>query len=208
MTEHTNGDAAEEVVIAELVEEEPLDPHRLGLELPQDPAEAQQILMRALREARAESSTFLNDLKRVAADSENFRKRMLRDQVVNIERASERVVQSLLPTLDSFDAALSIEPTTEAEEKMLQGLKRTHTQLLETLGQEGLEIIATVGEPFDPAVHEAATAPSKGEGSLVVQQELRRGYKLKGKVVRAALVAVDYEDEAAVPEESTATFEA
>ena len=147
----------------------------------------------AVSDARSEAAAYLDDLRRVAADSENFRKRMLRDHAVNIERASERVVQSLLPTLDSFDAALALEAETTVEEQMLQGVRRTHTQLIETLGREGLEIIPTVGEPFDPSVHEAATAPSDGEGVLMVTGELRRGYRLKDRVLRPALVAVGFE---------------
>ncbi len=185
----------DEVVIAEIVEGgEPIDPHALGIELPSEPDEAQQLLLAELAEARAEATAYLDDLRRLAADSENFRKRMLRDHAANIERASERLVISLLPTLDSFDAALEIVPESPVEEQMLQGLRRTHTQLIETLSKEGLEIIPTVDEPFDPSIHEAATAPSQGEGSLVVKAELRRGYLLKDRVVRAALVAVDFAD--------------
>jgi molecular chaperone GrpE len=192
-------ETSDEVVMAEIVTEpeEAIDPHRLGIELPDDPDEAIQVLLRAVAAARVEADTYLDDLRRVAADSENFRKRLLRDQAENVERASERLVQSLLPTLDAFDAALVIEPETSAEEKMLQGLKRTHTQLLETLGDEGLEIIATVGEPFDPSVHEAANAPAAGEGRLIVTKELRRGYRLKDRLLRAALVEVEHENGAA-----------
>ncbi|HEY5579254.1 MAG TPA: nucleotide exchange factor GrpE [Acidimicrobiia bacterium] len=195
MTEHTEITRPDdEYVLAEILEEpEVIDPHSLGIELPEAADEAIQVLLRAVSDARSEATAYLDDLRRVAADSENFRKRMLRDHAVNIERASERVVQGLLPTLDSFDAALALEPETTVEEQMIQGLRRTHTQLIETLGKEGLEVIPTVGEPFDPSVHEAATAPSNGEGVLVVTGELRRGYRLKDRVLRPALVAVDYE---------------
>ncbi|MFQ5967250.1 MAG: nucleotide exchange factor GrpE [Acidimicrobiia bacterium] len=186
--------SADEVVVAEIVDAEPVDPHALGLELPDDPDEAIEILLQALSEARAEASAYLDDLKRFAADSENFRKRMLRDHAANIERASEHLIQSLLPTLDTFDAALAIVPKTAVEEQMLQGFGRTHAHRLETLGKEGLEIVPTVGEPFDPTVHEAATAPSEGEGQLIVRAELRRGYRLKDRIIRAALVAVDFEE--------------
>jgi len=195
MTEHTEITSPEDdYVLAEILEEpEFIDPHSLGIELPEAAEEAIQVLLRAVSDARSEAAAYLDDLRRVAADSENFRKRMLRDHAVNIERASERVVQSLLPTLDSFDAALALEAETTVEEQMLQGVRRTHTQLIETLGREGLEIIPTVGEPFDPSVHEAATAPSDGEGVLMVTGELRRGYRLKDRVLRPALVAVGFE---------------
>jgi molecular chaperone GrpE len=62
--------------------------------------------------------------------------------------------------------------------------------LLNALKSEGLEIIPTVDEPFDPEIHEPVGAPG-GNGNLMVTQELRRGYRLRGKVLRAALVVVD-----------------
>ena len=168
------------------------DPAALGLSLPDDPAEARDALLRALDEARNEASSYLDDLRRVAADFENFRKRMTREQQLLVDRASERVVKAVLPVLDSFDAALSIEATTETEEKLLGGMRGTHAQLLDVLTKEGLEVIFAVGEPFDPELHEAVMSSGDGE-RLVVSQELRRGYRLHGRVIRATLVALEAE---------------
>ena len=92
--------------------------------------------------------------------------------------------------LDSLDAGLAIEATTETEEKMLGGMRGTYQQLLEVLSKEGLEPIAAAGEPFDPEVHEAVMSTGEG-GELIVSQELRRGYRLRGKVIRATLVALE-----------------
>ena len=131
--------------------------------------------------------------KMVAADFDNFRKRMLRDQVDNIERASQRVVIGLMPTIDTLEAALTTEAETPAEKKLLDGVRSTLELLLGTLGKEGLETISTVGAPFDPEVHEAVLAPEPGDGRLIVTQEMRRGYTLNGRLLRAALVAVDHE---------------
>ena len=174
------GDASTgEVVMGEIVSEpEPLDPHALGLELPEDPEEACQVILSALSESRDEATRYLDDLRRVAADFDNFRKRALRDQGAIVERASERVVQSLLPVLDSLDAAMAIEPETETERKMLDGVKGTFNLLLDTIGKEGLVPIEALGADFDPTVHEAVAAPGGGEGDLIVTQELRRGYML------------------------------
>jgi molecular chaperone GrpE len=61
---------------------------------------------------------------------------------------------------------------------------------MDVLAKEGLEPIATIGEPFDPEVHEAVMT-SGGDGPLIVAQELRRGYRLRGRVLRAALVALE-----------------
>ena len=188
-----------EIVEGEIVDEdvgegqEPLvlDPRALGVELPEDPEEAQNALLVALAQTRAEADGFLEDLRRLAAEFDNYRKRSQREQTAHLDRASQRLVETLLPVLDSFDGAFSHDPQTPTEEKLVSGMKSTYHQLLDILNKEGLEIIPSLGERFDPEVHEAVTAANGGDGSLVVTQELRRGYRLKDRVIRPALVAVD-----------------
>lgn len=164
----------------------------LGLELPDDPNEAQTLLLRELTEARQESGEYLETLQRLAADFDNYRKRVERDHAENVHRASQRVIESLLPTLDSLDAALAFEPQSPGEEKMLDGMRSMHSQMLEILAAEGFEPIAAVGVPFDPAVHEAVTVLGDGDGELVVTQELRKGYVMRDRVIRPSLVIVDH----------------
>ncbi|HUG09127.1 MAG TPA: nucleotide exchange factor GrpE [Acidimicrobiia bacterium] len=166
------------------------DPHSLGLELPDEPEEAIKLLLVELAEAREEATSYLDDLKRVAADFDNYRKRTTRDGAAMFDRATEKVVRSLMPVLDTFDAALNAEPKTETEKQLYSGMLNTREQLLDALKSEGLEVIPTIDEPFDPEVHEPVGAPD-GNGELMVTQELRRGYRLGGKVLRAALVAVE-----------------
>lgn len=195
--------AEDEVVQGEVVggeilddpapEPRPVTADDLGLELPDQPSAAIEMLLDEVARARREAEGHLDDLRRVAADFENFRKRSLREQSETTQRAAEHLVRDLLPALDSFDAALSVEPSTESEEKLLAGMRRTHEQLLTILRGQGLEIVPTIGEPFDPEVHEAVMTAPEGEGTLVVSQELRRGYILKGRLVRAALVALERE---------------
>ena len=108
-------------------------------------------------------------------------------------RASQRIIEHLLPTLDTFDAALAYEPQSEGERRVLDGLVGTHTTLLETLAKDGLEPIAATGATFDPRVHEAVAGG--GDGDLVVTAELRRGYTLHGRVVRPSLVMVGQTDD-------------
>ncbi|MGI9586216.1 MAG: nucleotide exchange factor GrpE [Acidimicrobiia bacterium] len=163
----------------------------LGLRLPEDPHEANQILMRELVEARQESGELLENLQRLAAEFDNFRKRVERDQSENVQRASQRVIESILPTLDSLDAAMALDVSSEAEQKMLLGLQSTEALLLEALGTEGFAPIAAADEPFDPAVHEAVSV-IPGEGDQVVQEELRKGYTMRGRVIRPALVIVGH----------------
>ncbi len=184
-----------EPVEGELADEalSPPTPAELGIVLPAEPSEAVAVLLREVGQARAEAASHLDDLKRVAADFENFRRRALRDQSETTQRAAERVTTDLLPVLDSFDAALAFEPSTEPEEKLLAGMRRTHEQLMAILAGHGLEIVPTVGEIFDPEVHEAVMSAEGGNGRLVVAEELRRGYRLKDRLVRPALVALEHE---------------
>ena len=188
----------------------------LTLMLPDDPVAARDMLLEVLGVSRTEARTYLedlqkvtadfddfrasavpqdeaqeylDDLRRVAADFENFRKRTQREMAENVERANQRVVLGLLPVLDSFDLAVAHEPESDSEANLLNGVNGTRQQLIDALASEGLEPIPTVGEVFDPEVHEAVTMEGSPEHPVVVG-EMRRGYTLRGRVIRAALVAV------------------
>lgn len=170
--------------------DEPIDPHTLGLELPDDADEAIAVLLGEVAASRAEAAAYLDDLQRVAADFDNYRKRTQRDMAANVERASQRVLQSLMPVLDSLDLAADHEPQSPGEEKLLAGVRGTQQLLLDTLAKEGLEAIPAVGEDFDPELHEAVSTTAVGDGPFVVVAEMRRGYTLRGRVIRPALVTV------------------
>ena len=162
------------------------------IDFPDDPAEAVPVLLAALGVAQAEAATSLDTLQRVAAEFDNFRKRTARERTEIVDRASQRLIERMLPALDGFDAALMYDPQTEAEDKLLAGMRDTHRLLMDTLAADGFAPIEASGVPFDPAVHEAVTGPTgDGEGDLVVR-EMRRGYTLRGRVIRAALVAVEH----------------
>lgn len=162
------------------------------LDIPEDAEAAVPVLMEALMAAKAEAGDYLDKWQRASAEFDNYRKRAQREQQAMAGRASERVLSELLPTLDSFDAALSFEAEGEREEKLLSGMVGTRTQLLATLAGAGLEPIESVGLEFDPELHEAVQV-GEGSGTMIVTAELRRGYRLNGRVLRPALVAVGYE---------------
>ncbi len=162
------------------------------IDLPEDAEEAVPVLLAALGAAQAEAAGYLDTMQRVAAEFDNFRKRALRERGEIVDRASQRLIERLLPTLDSFDAALAYPANTEAEEKLIAGMQDTHRLLMEALAIDGFEPINADAVPFDPAIHEAVTGPGgDGDGELIVR-EMRRGYTLRGRVVRAALVAVEH----------------
>ena len=180
-----------ETVEAELIEPDvPVDAAALGIDLPEDPAEAVSVLLAHLEEARDEASRYLDDLRRVAADFDNYRKRTTREQAATLDRAAERVVRELLPVLDTFDAALATPAETDMERQMLSGMINTREQLLAALEKEGLEVVPTVGEPFDPEIHEPVGAPGD-TNDLVVSSEFRRGYRLGDRVLRPAMVMLE-----------------
>ena len=91
--------------------------------------------------------------QRVQADFENYRKRVLREQTALVERASEALVEQLLPVLDNFELALlSLD---DADEKVRKGVELVYADFLSVLERAGLQRIDTDGQPFDPEVHEA-----------------------------------------------------
>ena len=128
------------------------------------------------------------DLKRVAADFENYKKRVARDQERLVARAHERLVDRLLPVLDDLERALGAAADHE-EAKLEEGVRLVHRELSEALAREGLVEIETDGV-FDPHVHEALLSqPSEAdEGSIV--EVLQKGYRLGDRVLRPARVVV------------------
>jgi len=145
---------------------------------------------RALNEARAQAASHLEDLKRLKAEFENYRKRMVREQTQMIERASAAIVERLLPVLDNFELALMAADRTKDYESMVRGVEMVYGELLEMLKREGLERIESLNKPFDPELHEAVMH-AEGEGDeIVVLDEMRPGYKLGGRVIRPAMVKV------------------
>ena len=145
---------------------------------------------RALNEARAQAASYLEDLQRLKAEFENYRKRMVKEQTAMIERASAAVVERLLPILDNFELALMAADRTKDYESMVRGVEMVYGELLEVLKREGLERIESLHRPFDPELHEAVMH-AEGEGDeIVVLDEMRPGYKLGGRVIRPAMVKV------------------
>ena len=131
-----------------------------------------------------EQNDFLDDLKRLQADFDNYRKRMMREQAATASRAKARLMEQLLPVLDAFDQALE-------HEGDAGGLELIYKQLKTTLEAEGLEEIPAVGVPFDPHVHDAVDSredPNVHE--IVTQSVYRRGYRVGDQVLRAAMVVV------------------
>jgi molecular chaperone GrpE len=141
------------------------------------PAEARA----AIAAMASQRDDYLDSLRRLQADFENYKKRVARQQVDQVERAAQGLVDKLLPVLDTADLAISHGGGDEVTQ-----LRAT---LVAALEREGLERIDPVGEPFDPNVADAV-AHEPGEGEATVAEVLRAGYRWKGRVLRPAMVKV------------------
>lgn len=158
-----------------------------------DEAAAAEIVESDLAQLEGERAELMDMLRRIQADFENYRKRVQREQAVLVERANERLLEELLPVLDSFDGAVSslAEPGTGEPDvdKLRNGVLGIHAQLVAVLQKNGLERIEAQGAAFDPNEHEAVMQDD-GDGDPHVAQVMRPGYRLKGRVLRPAMVSV------------------
>ena len=127
---------------------------------------------------------------RLAADFENFKKRSRQENMETIQHASADLIGRVLPVLDDLHNVLDHAPE-EVDESWLKGLEMSVRKLEETLGTHGLEPIEAVGSRFDPKLHEAVGHEESSEHPEdTVVSELRRGYRIRDRVVRPALVKV------------------
>jgi molecular chaperone GrpE len=147
-----------------------------------------------LSQLAGERNELVDTLRRVQADFENYRKRVLREQTVLVARATERLVEDLLPVLDSFDGALGSLAGAESPEaeKVRAGVIGIRSQFLSVLEKAGLERIEAEGAAFDPNEHEAVLQDA-GAGEPHVAEIMRPGYRLKGRVLRPAMVRVTHD---------------
>lgn len=144
-----------------------------------------------LAKARAEAESYLDDLRRLQADFDNYRKRTLREQTARAASASQALVTRLLPVLDNFELAVSAAEQSRDFDRMLKGVEMVFGELRLALEGEGLVKIEAEGKPFDPERHEAVIAVEEEdtEPGMVVDI-VRAGYELRGKVLRPAMVKV------------------
>jgi molecular chaperone GrpE len=149
-------------------------------------------LAERIAEVEKERDDYLNDLQRVAAEFENYRKRVARDQQSLAARAHERLVKELLPVLDDLERALQAAAEHE-EAKLEEGVKLVHRELLDALAKEGLSEIETNGR-FDPHVHEALLSQPSDKEEGAVLDVLQKGYRLGDRVLRPARVVVSQGD--------------
>ena len=140
-----------------------------------------------VQKLKAERDTLLDRLARLQAEFENARKRAAREQQEFREFAVADAVKALLPVLDSFDRALQVAHGTQSD--LRSGIELIHKQLHDALQKLGVRPVAARGEQFDPHVHEAVEMVDTTEADdHEILEELQRGYKLKERLLRPAMV--------------------
>ena len=128
---------------------------------------------------------------RSQADLDNFRKRAARDKDDAIKYANATLLERLIPIVDNFELGLTAARTDAAASSLLTGMEMVAKQLTDFLTQQGVEAIATEGAKFDPNLHEAvAQEASDTVPEGVVVRQLRKGFKLKDRLLRASMVVV------------------
>ncbi len=147
----------------------------------------EELLLKA-REAQADAEA---RYEKAAQDVVNIRQRQDKDVALHLQKSREALLYKILPALDSFDSALASSNTFVDIESVIEGLSNIHKQLLDACMSEGLQPIEAKGQPFDPELHEAMGYVATDEvPEDYVVTDLRRGYLLNDKLLRAAMVQV------------------
>jgi molecular chaperone GrpE len=158
-----------------------------GASLDNASGQSSQTQENELQTLRDERTTLMDRLARQQAEFENARKRSLNAQAEYREYVLADVAKSLLPVLDSLERALGHK---EEAKDFSSGIQLIHRQLQDALNKIGVEPIATEGEQFNPAWHEAVEAEESDLQENRVLDELQRGYTFKGRLLRPAMVRV------------------
>jgi molecular chaperone GrpE len=133
-----------------------------------------------------------NRYLRLQADFDNFRRRSRLDAEAAQKYRAQSLVSDILPALDNFERALQVNTADEQTKSVLQGVEMVYRQLVEALQKEGVEAIESVGKTFDPYEHQAVMQVEDDEYEPnTVVEELQKGYKLKDKIIRPAMVKVN-----------------
>ncbi len=145
-----------------------------------------------LEASQAKSEEYLAGLQRERAEFANYRRRTAEEREAMLGLAGEDLIRKVLALADDFDLAIEARPPQIAGDPWVEGVAAIDRKLRALLESEGVkQIDATPGTPFDPREHEAiATVPSTEHREGEIVEEIRRGYRLRDRVVRPALVAV------------------
>lgn len=144
-----------------------------------------------LEKARGEVKDLEDKVLRMAAELDNFKKRMQRERENSLKYAEENLLRELLPFIDNLQRAIELGRSSADGSALLDGVEMTCKGLMNTLERFGLKPIDGAGQPFDPNFHEAlAMEQSETVDKNLIMQEYQKGYMFKDRLLRAAKVVV------------------
>jgi molecular chaperone GrpE len=184
VNDETVTSTAQEEVQEKIISEENTSQESVGEELTEEKQRIEEL------ELKLEEMSQKN--LRLQADYDNFRRRTREEQAASLKYKSQSLLEQLLPALDNFERALKTEAVNEQAKTLIQGMEMVYRQLSDALKQEGLTEIPAVGEKFDPNLHQAVMQVEDSEyESNTIIEELQKGYMLKDRVIRPAMVKVN-----------------
>ncbi|MEZ0537384.1 nucleotide exchange factor GrpE [Caldicellulosiruptoraceae bacterium PP1] len=148
-------------------------------------------IIKKLEQKEKEIEEYKNLCQRVAADFDNYKKRMAKDRENMYFEVVADVVSKILPIVDNFERAINSAKETDNKDEMLKGLEMIKKQIDDVLSKLGIEPIEALNKEFDPYLHNAIMhVEDENYGKNIVIEELQKGYKLKDRVIRYSLVKV------------------
>lgn len=152
---------------------------------------AEAALERQLEEQRRLADENYQRYLRTQADFDNFRRRSRQEKEEFAKYAAAKLIEELLPVIDNFDRALAVSKDNRDFDGLYKGVDMIYRQMDQVLVQEGLQPIESVGKPFNPEYHQAVMQVQSDEYEEgIVVEELQKGYMIKDKVLRVAMVKV------------------
>ena len=149
------------------------------------------VLRQELEECKSIEDEYIDRIKRLQADYDNYRKRTIKEHFEHIERANKDLISKLLPIIDNFEMALDAGQKIKKDDDFYRGIKMIHGKLIELLEKENVSVIEPIGEEFDPRICEAAvTEVVEDEEEGKVLEVLRKGYRIDDFLIRPAVVKV------------------
>ncbi|PXW91614.1 molecular chaperone GrpE [Streptohalobacillus salinus] len=180
-------------------DEETVDTSNDDIEIIEDEAtetdesiEAEVVSMADYQAVLKENEELKNKMLRIQAEYDNFRKRTQREKAADLKYKSQDLATELLNVVDNFERALDTKPDDEKVQSYFEGIEMVYRQLITALNQAGVEPIETDGETFDPNLHQAVIqVEDDSQPTNTVIETLQKGYRLKDRVIRPAMVKVN-----------------
>lgn len=192
--EEKNSELEKEILKEEIVNEAENEATE-GPEVQEDPVEEvskEEILSEKVKELEAANAELKDQMLRRQAELDNFRKRLIRDKENAIQFANENLMRDLLTFLDNMERAIAACKQGGDVKSLIEGLEMTQSQLMSTLDKNwGLKAIDSVGQEFDPSLHEACMmAIDENLEKETVLEEFQKGYTLHDRVIRPSKVKI------------------